>query len=230
MAVHQQADLARQRLLRFKLERDERKEKMQVPIYQRIISIAAKHFALNAKEMDEFIIDSDEFTTLIINFCEKNGRKSLFFLFQEADAPGQGKITRKSCIFLSVISLSIIIVRYTESGRQITNTKRLKRVLVSDGEQYSIIGQCIYIWRVRNDKAITVENISDETLVGVLDSSENERAGSVLKKLSTFLEKVLIGSLRADSSWNPIPNVETANEVRHKFLTSIEQYQEFLNG
>lgn len=45
---------------------------------------------LKPKEVEEFIIDSQDYIDLMDKFFDKKGSKSIFFFYQMADPPGPG--------------------------------------------------------------------------------------------------------------------------------------------
>jgi len=108
--------------------------------------------------------------------------------------------------------------------------KKMKRILISDGQDTPLKGPTSYFMRLNNKVDITMDNIAQETLFGVIDVNEQEKPGQILPRLYGMLEKVFISSLQTDKSWVTIPDAETATDVRFKFLTNITHYRDFLSG
>jgi len=173
-----------------------------------LIEQIASHIDLKPKEVEEFIIDSPLYIELMESFCEKKGNKSVFFVYQEADPPG------------------------IESGRPpvVGKKEKMLRLMVSNGTDIGLKGVCMFYVRLNNETRVTIKTIADETYFGVLDVRDPEEPGIVLETVFNCLMTIFLKYLQTNGTWVTIPDPEMAANVRHKFLTSINHYADFLAG
>jgi len=88
----------------------------------------------------------------------------------------------------------------------------------------------MYFMRPSTDTKITMKTIADDTYFGILDITDPDEPGIVLDAIIYNLNTILIPYLRNTPTWVTVTEPELAENIRHKFLTSITQYSEFLSG
>lgn len=133
---------------------------------------------------------------------------------------------------LKLFNGSLWLPFFLESGRAIAaanKKERILRVIVTDGSDIGLRGQVMYFIRPTNEMKLTIKNIDGETYFGVLDISDPEEPGIVLDSVVANLNTLLIPYLQNVPSWVTIAEPDLAESVRHKFLTSITHYSEFLS-
>lgn len=104
------------------------------------------------------------------------------------------------------------------------------RLLVSDGSDIALKGTCMFFIRFANEHKSNIKTINEEIYFGVLDIRDSDEPGFVLQTVCSCLQKTFLKYLKINNTWVTIQDPETAAAVRHKFITSIGHYAEFLEG
>lgn len=207
ISAHLQAEINKQKVIKAKQAREERRGNLEMQ-HQYLIEQIAMHLNLKSKDVEEFIIDSPLYMDLIESFFEKKGNKAIVFSYQEADPPG------------------------IESGRPVVSGKKEKmmRVLVSNGSDVPLKGVCMFFMRLANETRVNMKTITDEVFFGCLDVRDMDEPGIVLETVYNCLHDIFLKYLHMNNNWVTIPDAEMAANVRHKFITSINHYADFLAG
>jgi hypothetical protein len=209
ISAHLQAELNKQKILRAKQERETRRADLDTQhIY--LMEIVATHLDLRPKDVEEFVIDSQDFLDILNSFFERKGAKAVMFCYQDSDPPGP------------------------ESGRPIANPggkkERMKRVLVSNGRDIPVRGPTLFFMRNDNERKINIKNINDEVYFGMLNFKNASQPGFILNSVYTAMESIYLKYLSMNNTWISITDPETASLVRLRFLNSVEHYADFLAG
>ncbi|CAG7714181.1 unnamed protein product [Allacma fusca] len=203
---HMQAEQNKMKIAKYKHDRENRRAALEMH-HMYLIEYVATHLDLKPKEVEEFVIDSPDYLALMDQFFDKKGSKSIFFYYQITDPPGP------------------------ESGRPVmpgSKKEKIKRVLISNGADIPIRGIVMFFIRLNTNNRITVKSIADDIFFGQLDVRDPNEAGVVLETVNDMLNTVFLKNLQVSTTWMNIPDPELAARIRHKFITSIEHYGEFL--
>lgn len=101
MSTHLQAKIIKQKLAQAKEAREQRRGNLEAQQYF-LIEQVARHTDLKEKEVEEFIIDSQNYCDLLDKFLDKEGPKAVVFSYQLTDPPGPGQFNN-----------SLLLKRYT---------------------------------------------------------------------------------------------------------------------
>lgn len=94
ISAHLQAELTKQKILRAKQERENRRSDLDTHHLYLIETVAA-HLDLKPKDVEEFIIDSPEYMKILDSFFDKKGKKAVLFTYQDAYPAGPGRVDYK---------------------------------------------------------------------------------------------------------------------------------------
>lgn len=88
----------------------------------------------------------------------------------------------------------------------------------------------MFFIRLKNDQKVTAKSINEDVFFGQLDVSDPNQPGVVLESVNNMLKVVFLKYLQTNNTWMNVPDQDLAAKIRHKFITSIEHYGEFLKG
>lgn len=111
-----------------------------------------------------------------------------------------------------------------------TKKEKIKRIMLTNGEDIPMKGLCMYFLRPSNSENISVKNVSDEVYFGMITLRNPDEPGIVLEALNEMLQTVFLKNLRGNTSWVTVPDQDMATKIKHRFLTAITHYSEFLVG
>lgn len=89
VAANLQAEMNKQKVLKTKQEREARRSALDNH-HQYLIDFISFYTDQKPKEVEEFVIDSQEYLNLMENFFQSGGTRSIMFYSQDHDAPGPG--------------------------------------------------------------------------------------------------------------------------------------------
>lgn len=87
--AHVHSEMQKQKLHRAKQDREVRRSRLEAHHYY-MMDLVGAHIDMKTKDVEEFILDSQDNLDEIDSFFRKHGRKSLLFFYQDADPPGLG--------------------------------------------------------------------------------------------------------------------------------------------
>ncbi|XP_004624242.1 dynein heavy chain 8, axonemal [Octodon degus] len=192
----------KERQARFREARENRKSKID-PAYKYIFEILADKLGLDLPAVEELILDCpslDAFT----HFFEKDGCKTLKFLYQEGDVPG------------------------LDCGRTIHGAgkgAKMMRLYIDSAAPEKLKGLCVFFVRCRNDVPINAKNIHEEVLFTVLDASE-----AFLNGIRNMLSSVFLPGILATNNWGALNQSKQGESEKHIFTETINRYLSFLDG
>ncbi|XP_051710736.2 dynein axonemal heavy chain 8 isoform X1 [Oryctolagus cuniculus] len=192
----------KERQARYRDARENRKMKIDSS-YKYIFEIISEKLGLDMATVEELILDCpslDAFT----HFFEKDGCKTLKFLYQEGDVPG------------------------VECGRTIAGLHRgskMMRLYVDSAAPEKIKGLCLFFVRCHNDVALNAKNIHEEVLFTVLDASEGLLIG-----IRNMLANIFLPAILATSNWGALNQSKQGESEKHIFTETINRYLSFLDG
>jgi len=96
VAAHLQAEQNKQKILKAKQERENRRNALDTQ-HQHLIDVIAYFTDQKTKDVEEFVIDCQEYIDLMELFFDKQGTKSLMFYYQDHDPPGNGNLCFNTC-------------------------------------------------------------------------------------------------------------------------------------
>ncbi|ODM96104.1 Dynein heavy chain 5, axonemal [Orchesella cincta] len=208
VAAHLQAEQNKQKILKAKQERENRRNALDTQ-HQHLIDVIAYFTDQKPKDVEEFVIDCQEYIDLMEFFFDKQGTKSLMFYFQDHDPPSN------------------------ESGRTGLPTpgakkEKMKRVMITSGTDIPLKGLCMYFLRPNSGVKIGMKNVSDECYFGMVTLRDPDEPGIVLDTLNDILQTIYFKNLKGNTTWVTVPDADMATRIRHRFLTAITHYSEFL--
>ncbi|EHB05914.1 Dynein heavy chain 8, axonemal [Heterocephalus glaber] len=187
---------------RFREARENRKMKID-PGYKYIFEILAEKLGLDLPAVEELILDCPSMEPFI-HFFEKDGCKTLKFLYQEGDVPG------------------------LECGRIIHGAgkgAKMMRLYIDNAAPEKLKGLCIFFVRCRNDVPINAKTIHKEVLFTVLDASKG-----LLNGIKNMLANVFLPAILATNNWGALNQSKQAESEKHIFTETISRYLSFFDG
>lgn len=88
ISAHLQAEITKQKILRAKQDRENRRADLDTH-HLFLIETVASHLDLKPKDIEEFVIDAAEYMAILASFFDKKGKKGVVFCYQDADPPGK---------------------------------------------------------------------------------------------------------------------------------------------
>ncbi|KAM5298313.1 dynein axonemal heavy chain 8 [Ctenodactylus gundi] len=192
----------KERQARFREARESRKMKIESS-YKYIFEILAERLGLDQGTVEELILDCPSIEAFA-RFFEKNGCKTLKFLYQEGDVPG------------------------IECGRTIHGAgkgAKMMRLYIDTAAPEKLKGLCVFFVRCRNDVAVNVKSIHEEVLFTVLDASEG-----LLHGIRNMLGNIFLPAILATNSWGALSQSRQGEYEKHIFIETINRYLSFLDG
>lgn len=102
--------------------------------------------------------------------------------------------------------------------------------MLTNGTDIPMKDLCMYFLRPNTTEKIGVKNVSDECYFGMVTLRNPEEPGIVLDALNDMLQSIFLKNLRGNTSWVTVPDQDMATKIKHRFLTAITHYSEFLVG
>ncbi|KAM5298595.1 dynein axonemal heavy chain 8-like [Ctenodactylus gundi] len=192
----------KERQARFREARESRKMQIE-PSYKYIFEILAEKLGLDLVTVEELILDCPSIEAFA-HFFEKNGCRTLKFLYQEGDIPG------------------------IECGRTIHGAgkgAKMTRLYIDTAAPEKLRGLCVFFVRCRNDVAVNVKNIHEEVLFTVLDASKG-----LLHGIRNILGNIFLPAILATSNWGALSQSKQGESEKHIFIETINRYLSFLDG
>ncbi|XP_033874388.2 dynein axonemal heavy chain 8-like [Acipenser ruthenus] len=187
---------------RYKEARENRKAKIN-PTYKYIFEILADRLGMEQAMVEEFVLDAPSLQPFE-NFFAKGGCKTLSFFYQEAEPPG------------------------IESGRTIIGSvkgTKIMRLFLAILSESNLKGQCLFFVRCKNDIAITLKNIHEETYFSMLDASEGLLTGT-----RNILANIFFPAVCATENWGALNLSKHGEKEKQNFKDGIRRYIAFLDG
>ncbi|RXM37302.1 Dynein heavy chain 8, axonemal [Acipenser ruthenus] len=127
---------------------------------------------------------------------------------------------------INVLNYSINII--SESGRTIIGSvkgTKIMRLFLAILSESNLKGQCLFFVRCKNDIAITLKNIHEETYFSMLDASEGLLTGT-----RNILANIFFPAVCATENWGALNLSKHGEKEKQNFKDGIRRYIAFLDG
>ena len=205
MSLAQAQETAKEKQQRAKEAREDRKSRIDLT-HRHLIECCAQLLGIQEVQVEEHILDSVTGVEMIDDLFAKEGSKSLYMFYTEAEPPGP------------------------ESGRIISvaaRASKVKRLLMVEEASLQAQGTCIFFCRDKNDVPITMKNIAEELRFGSFRVPGEESTGGVLTGLNRFLRTIYNPTLKAMRNWGQI---EKDSHHIAEFLVNMTGMASFLEA
>ncbi|XP_043198855.1 dynein axonemal heavy chain 8-like [Amphibalanus amphitrite] len=205
MSLAQAQETAKEKQQRAKEAREDRKSRIDLT-HRHLIECTAQLLGLQEIQVEESILDCVKSIEMIDDLFAKEGSKSLFMFYMEAEPPGP------------------------ESGRIIgaaARANKVRRILIADDTPLQAQGTCIFFCRDKNDVPITMKNIAEELRFGSFQLSGDGSTGGVLTGLNQYLSTIYNPVLKALRNWGQI---EKDSHHISDFLVNMAGLANFLDA
>uniref|UniRef100_A0A8C5KN64 Dynein, axonemal, heavy chain 8 n=1 Tax=Jaculus jaculus TaxID=51337 RepID=A0A8C5KN64_JACJA len=192
----------KERQARFREAREARKMSID-PSYKYIFEILADKLGLDLVTVEELILDCPSLDPFL-RFFEKDGYKTLKFLYQEGDVPG------------------------LECGRTFAGVPKgakIMRLYIDSAAPEKLKGLCVFFVRCRNDVAVNTKGVHEEVLFTVLDASKG-----LLNGIKNMLSNIFLPAILATNNWGALNQSKQGESEKHIFTETINRYLSFLDG